>query len=52
MKKLPTFDSEEMQALRERNEQRVKQFRQQMGENWLCHPSNSSQRKQQQFVLT
>lgn len=38
------MDSEEMKALRERNEQRAEQAKASLGRRWLCHPDNKVQK--------
>jgi mRNA-degrading endonuclease RelE of RelBE toxin-antitoxin system len=45
------FTEEELQALQERNQQRVKQAIEKMGNKWLCHPENSVKKLKKQRKL-
>lgn len=50
--KVVIYPEEELRALRERNEERAKQVRQQMGETWVCHPKNAPQNNGRKPVLS
>jgi ElaB/YqjD/DUF883 family membrane-anchored ribosome-binding protein len=38
-------ETQSMKELRERNEQRLKEAKERLGERWLLHPNNTQQRK-------
>jgi len=44
-------NQEDMQALRERNEERALVARQQLGELWSCHPKNAPKNNGHKNVL-